>query len=232
MQPTITTEQVNTTTTPRIVSTDSGGNIVLAKTAGVGLKVDTTTPTYPWRDIEGTVVPRAAAPNQATLNVFRGGAVREWAFAAGDVSDNHFHIPHDYLPGSDLFIHVHWGHNGTTITGNMVFTISYTYAKGHNQAIFPAETVATITYNTVNIATTPQYVHRIDEIQITAASPGAGQIASSLIEPDGMFLVNVAASTIPTITGGSPDQPFIFEIDLHYQSTNIGTKQKAPNFYV
>jgi hypothetical protein len=198
---------------------------------GQGILVDNDTPTYPWHDLLGTVTPRAAIPNNATLEVFRGGAVREWSFAAGDVSDNKFHIPHDYVPGSDLFIHVHWGHNGTAISGNAVFTFAFTYAKGHNQAEFPAETTATITYNTVNIGTTPQWRHRIDEVQITSSTPNANQINSNLIEADGLLLVNTAFTTIPTITGGVPNTPFIFTIDLHYQSTGVGTKNKINPFY-
>jgi len=34
-----------------------------------------------------------------------------------------------------------------------------------------------------------------------------------------------------TVASGSVPAPFLLEADIHYQSTNIGTKQKAPNFY-
>ena len=189
-------------------------------------------PAITWHDLLGTVVPRASAPNQATLEVFRGGQVRNWAFAAGDRSDNMFHIPHDYVPGTDLYIHAHWGHNGTSISGNAVMNFYCSYAKGHNQAAFTAEKNTTITYDTVNIATTPRYQHRIDEVVITAASPTATLIDRALIEVDGVLLVNFDFTTIPTIGGGAPNVPFVFAIDIHYQSTTVGTKNKAPNFYV
>jgi hypothetical protein len=48
---------------------------------------------------------------------------------------------------------------------------------------------------------------------------------------DGMILVHVAPSTIPTIGGGSPNEPFLFTVDLHYQADCEGTKNKDPNFY-
>jgi hypothetical protein len=177
------------------------------------------------------VVPRASAPNAATLEIYRAGSVREWSFAANDVSDNRFHIPHDYAPGTDLYIHVHWSHNGTAISGSAGFTHRHTYAKGHNQAIFPAEKTITSSQTTASIGTTPQYQHFIVETQLSTPGGSASLLDTNLIEPDGLILMNTAFSTIPTITGGSPNRPFIHFIDIHYQSTGVGTKQKAPNFY-
>lgn len=207
--------------------------LILEKSAQSGIMVDTGTPTYPWADLLGLVQPRASAPNQATLEVFRGGQVREWAFAAGDRADLRFHIPHDYVVGSDMYIHVHWSHIGTAISGNAVMNFYISYAKGHNQAIFSAEKNVSITYNTVNIATTPQYIHRIDEVAFTSAGGSATLLDRNLIEVDGLLLVNFDFTTIPTITGsaGNINRPFVFYVDIHYQSTGVGTKNKAPGFY-
>jgi len=206
--------------------------IVRPKTKGWGTKVDTATPTWPWRDLEGIVTPRASAPNAATLEIYRGN-IREWAFAVNDVSDNRFHIPHDYVPGSDLFIHVHWSHIGTAISGSIGFTIYHSYAKGHDQEAFPAEKTLAMSLSTPNITTIPKYRHIITEVQLSAASPAASEIDSDDIEVDGVLLCNFAVTTIPTITGslGNINRPFIHFIDLHYQSTEIGTKGKAPDFW-
>lgn len=143
-----------------------------------------------------------------------------------------FHIPHDYVPGSDLFIHMHWSHNGTAISGNIVTTFKFTYAKGHGQEIFPAEKTVVITYNTVNIATTPRYIHRIDEAQLSTPGGSASLLDSNLIEPDGIIMMNMTMTTVPTITGAAVPAPVVFFADVHYQSTGIGTKQKSPNFWV
>ena len=43
--------------------------------------------------------------------------------------------------------------------------------------------------------------------------------------------MGLTTTTIPTITGGVTDKPAFFEIDVHYQSTNMATKQKEPPFY-
>ena len=206
-------------------------NIVIPKASGNGIKVDTENPTFPWMDMLGPVRPKATGAGSPTLAVFRGGNVRMYAYALGDDGDGEFHIPHDWVPGTDLFLHIHWGHNGTSISGSLKVDFSISYAKGHNQANFTAEIVPSISFNSVNIATTPQYRHRIDEIQLSATAPTATQLDTATIETDGLILFHYDVSAIPTIGGGSPNKPFILFIDLHYQSTGIGTKQKSPDFW-
>jgi hypothetical protein len=216
---------------PTLTSPNVLTSLVLDKTSGVGIKVDNTTPTYPYRDIIGHMNAGAGATDP-TLSTFIGGSFRSWAFAANDKIDIDFHVPHDYAPGTDLFLHYHWSHNGTAISGNIVATVTHTYAKGHNQASFTAEKTLVYTYNTVDIATTPRYIHRIEELQLSQVGGSATLLDTSLIEPDGMIGVSFTMTTPPTITGGAPNNPFVFFVDVHYQSTGIGTKQKSPNFYV
>ena len=213
--------------TPNIVNTSFN---IFPKASGYGVKVDTTTPTFPWRDMIGIFRIDTVAP--PTLAVFRGGFVRDFFFAAGQQLDVLIHVPHDYVAGTDVFLHVHWSHNGTAISGNFVATCRHIYAKGHNQEIFPAEKTVTITWPTVNIATTPQYIHRVDEVQLSSAGGSATLMDTALIEPDGVFMINMDVTTIPTITGSAQNKPCVFFVDIHYQSTGIGTKAKAPNFYV
>jgi len=204
--------------------------VVLSKTKGSGIRIDAITPTWGWRDLEGVELVDAIGVNAATLTVYRT-PVREFAYSVNDIMDIRFHIPHDYVPNTNIFIHMHWSHNGTAITGNIVGTFNHTYAKGHNQAIFPTSKAVVATYSTINIATTPRYQHRIEEVQLSVAGGSVTQMDTALLEPDGLILVNFVMTTIPTITDGS-EEPFIHRIDIHYQSTNMPTKQKAPNFYV
>lgn len=206
-------------------------NLVMPKTPGVGIKVDEDAPTFGWRDLLGEVSPKSSGAGSPTLSTFRGGRVRAYAFNTGDEYDCSFHIPHDWVPGTDLHLHTHWAHNGTAISGNLVLTWSLTYAKGHQQANFPAEITHTQTISAPNIATIPQYQHNISEVQITSAGGSASTLNTNDIEVDGLMLIHLDATTIPTITGGSPNRPFILFVDLHYQSTNMPTKNKAPNFY-
>lgn len=209
----------------------TGQGIVMPKTSGIGIMVDPSSPTYGWHDIIGDIRPKTAGAGSPSLNAFLGTNVSAYSFIVNDVCDFTFHIPHDYLPGSHLYFHIHWAHVGTAISGTFGMDVYMTYAKGHDQANFSAEVTSTISYATVDIATTPQYRHRIDEIQISATSPGAGQIDTDDIEPDGILIVRIKLTSEPTITGGTTNHPFILMGDLHYQSTGISTKNKAPNFY-
>lgn len=210
-----------------VIQADQG--IVVAKTSGIGLKIDQSSPDFGWRDIIGNVQPKSSGAGSPTRAVYAGGTLGQYSFIANDLCDFEFHIPHDYVPGTDIYFHVHWSHTGTSISGNAVFTIYYTYSKGHNQANFPAEKTVTITYNTTNIATTPQYRHRVDEVIISGPSATATLMDRDDIEVDGLVLATLKLTTLPTIGGGGA--LFIHTCDVHYQSTNIATKNRAPNFY-
>lgn len=211
---------------------DLGEEFVVDKTNGKGIRVDKSAPTFAWFDLIGTPLPRTTGPGTPTLAAFRGGNARQFCFAAGEDLDADFHIPHDYAPGTDVYLHFHWGHNGTAISGSLVIDTHHTYTKGHNQAIFPAEKTVQLTVSTPDIATIPQYSHRIDEVQLSSNGGSATLIDSALLEPDGLIILHYDVSTIPTITGGSPNKPFLHHVDLHYQTTSVGTKQKEPDFYV
>ncbi len=211
--------------------TKVSGNLVVPKTSGYGIQVDTASPSFGWKDLLGNVIPKTSGVGSPTLSTFRGGQVRSYSFKAGDDYDGQFHLPHDYLPGSDMYIHFHWGHNGTSISGSLVVNWYLTYAKGHNQAIFPAEVNNTQTITITSITSHPRYQHFIEEVQITTAGGSSTQLNTNDLEPDGVIMFHFDCTTIPTITGGSPNEPFIFYIDLHYQATNVTTKNKAPNFY-
>lgn len=184
-----------------------------------------------WKVLTGSLIARTGGLTDPTFVAFRGAACDAYAFSASDELQVWFHIPHDYALGTDLYLYCHWAHNGTSITGDMTWAYAATYAKGHNQSEFPAEVTGSITYATTDIATTPRWRHRIDEIQLTAGTPSGSQIDTDIIEVDGLLAVNISASAIPTIGGGSPNEPFLLMVDLHYQANMHGTLNKSPNFY-
>lgn len=204
------------------------GFIVLPKASGNGIKIDSTTPTFGWRDLLGQPTALNTGASKPTFAAYRD-TLLQFQFAAGDEEYFEFHIPHDYVPGTDIHLHIHWSHIGTFVTGGTVtFEYEISYAKGHNQAAFPAS-VGT-TFN--GTASTTQYQHIITEVQISAASPDANQIDSDDLEPDGVIITrfDLNSNDITVSEGAVPD-PFVHYVDIHYQSTNIGTKDKAPDFY-
>lgn len=215
-----------------ITGSVSVANLVFQKTSGLGIQVDTTTPTFGWRDILGDVSVKAGA-NDPTITTFRGN-IKAFVFGNSQMNEtfNNFHMPHDYVAGSDIFVHVHWSQNvvdtggAAASPGVAKWYFDVSYAKGHRQAAF----IAPITTSVTQTASAIQYQHMLAEIQLSATLPTASQLDSTLLEPDGVVIVRTyrdAADVADTLN----QVPFVFYVDIHYQSTNIATKQKAPNFY-
>jgi hypothetical protein len=202
--------------------------LVVGKAKGTGIKVDPTSPTTTWRDLIGNTTPKAGGANAPSLAAFRGGRTQAYFYSVGDRGDDEYHIPHDWA-GTDLFLHVHWGHNGTAISGTFTVTCYLTYAK--RDSIFQAEITTTISATSLDMTNTPRYTHRVDEIQLSAVTPSASQFDTDNIEVDGVITLHYEVTAIPTITGGSTNEPYIKYIDIHYESTNVGTKNKAADFY-
>lgn len=199
---------------------DAAGNWVAAKTAGTGLKVDPSAPTFGWRDIIGQIELRGTGANDPTFAVYTGTVMRQYQFSATVLQEVFivFHIPHDYVPGTDIFLHMHWSNAAATPnTGDVRWGFDYAFAKGFDQAAFPAFTTITVT----QASPATRYQHMVAE---TAA------ITIAALEVDGLLLVRAyrdAANAGDTCT----DAVFGHTADIHYQSSNMATKAKAPNFY-
>lgn len=203
------------------------GNLVLNKTAGEGIKVDNATPTFGWRDLLGDVFAKNTGATKPTIATYIGN-LHDYQFAEGDEEYFKFHIPHDWVPGTDIFLHIHWSHNSTLVTGgSALFEYEASYCKGHNQAAFSAPINGTLT----GTASTTQYQQIITEIRLSASSPSGSQIDTNDLEPDGIILLTGGLQTNNITSSGAVPDPFIHYIDIHYQSTNIATKDKVPDFY-
>jgi hypothetical protein len=202
-------------------------DLVLPKTSGNGIRVDTASATFGWRDLLGEIRTRgvgATDPGDATYI----GNIKAYQFAVNDECWVDYHIPHDYVPGTDIHLHFHWSHNSAIVTGGSItWGADVTYAKGHNQAAFAATVNTTVSEN----ASTTQYQHMIAEVQLSATSPSGSQIDSDDLEPDGVIMVRGYLSANNITSSGAVPDPFLHFMDVHFQTTNIGTKAKAPNFY-
>ena len=208
-------------------------NLTLPKTSGKGIRVDPSSPTFGWRDMLGAISILSPGANDPTLSVYRGN-LRAFYFSNAVMNEVYmdFHIPHDHVPGTDLYLHFHWSQivvdtGGTAgVPGVVKWQAEISYAKGHNQAAFstPVTTSATQT------ASGTQYQHMLAEVQISAASPSASQIGTDALEPDGVLLVRIFRD--PADGGDTLNQvPFLHYADVHLQSTSMPTKQKSPGFY-
>lgn len=203
------------------------GSIVLSKTSGKGIKIDNATPTFGWRDLRAEIRTRGVGGNDPTDATYRGN-IKAYAFSVNDEAWVEYHIPHDYVAGTDIHLHYHWSHNSAIVTGGSItLGANVIYAKGHDQAAFSAEITTIFSPN----ASLTQYQHMISEIQLSAASPSASQIDTDDLEPDGLILARIYLSANNITSGGAVPDPFIHEVDIHYQSTSISTKNKEPDFY-
>ena len=198
----------------------------IPKTEGAGIKVDPATPTFPWQDIIGLVQLNPVVTTRPAIQAFTTN-VNAYSYDSGDRLDCVYHIPHDYVPGTDLFLHLHYGHNGTAVDATTFDIDADTAYASRDTGVF-TETAVTPTFS-IDMDTAVQFQHYVSEIQLSAASPSTSQIDSDDIEVDGIILVSFTVTAIPGITAG--DDPFIFTADIHYQSTGIGTKQNASPFY-
>ena len=203
--------------------------LVFDEVSGNGIKVDTTTPTFGWGDLLGRVTSVNTGATKPAHTVYRDGLF-EFKFSAGDEDYFEFHIPHDYVKGTDIFLHIHWSHIGTFVNGGTVtFNAEQSYCKAHNQAAFPASVNGDFT----GTPSSTQYQQILSETQLSASSPTGLQIDTDDLEPDGVIIMTLQMKTNGlTVSEGAVPDPFIHYVDIHYQTTGlIGTKQKAPDFY-
>ncbi len=206
------------------------GSLVVQKAKGHGIKVDQANPTFTFEDILGDQFTKNTGATKPTLTTYNG-AINCWKFGVGDEAFITYHIPHEHFPGSDIFLHVHWSHIGTLVTGGTItFKATSILAKAHNQAPFQSvPSVGTFT----GAASTVQYQQILSEIQYSASSPTGLQVDTDNLEPDSVIELTfeVDANNI-TVSGGAVPDIYIHFVDLHYLSTGVGTKAKAPDFYV
>lgn len=203
-----------------VTDLELAGYLTLPKTSGYGIKVDETAPTFGWRDLTAPVDVRGVGGNDPAFAVYTGTTLRAFQFSATVMNEVFFvyHVPHDYVPGTNIYFHAHWS-NAAAVpnTGNVVWSFDYSFSKGFSQAAFPAVSTATV------IAASPatRYTHNVSE---TAA------VTIASMEIDGLILVRAyrdAANASDTCT----DDVFLHTCGIHYQSSNMATKNKAPNFY-
>lgn len=196
------------------------GSPTLPKTSGVGIKLDPLDPTFGWRDITAPVDVRGFGGNDPDFVVYGATSIRQYSFSASADKEVFlvFHIPHDWVFGTAIHFHAHWS-NAAAVpnTGNVVWGFDYSFAKGFDQDSFPAVTSVTVTQASSSI----RYRHMIAETEAVTI-PG--------LEVDGLILVRgyrKASDPADTCT----DAVFLHTMDIHYQSSNVATKNKAPNFY-
>ena len=210
--------------------------LIFEKASGNGIKVDQATPTFGFADLIGDQFSKNTGGTKPTLTTYNL-AVEAWQFSNGDEAFVSYHIPHDYVKGTDIHLHVHWSQNAAGATGGTLdFKYTAIYAKGHNQASGSTftSTPITATFSSIDIndlgSGLLQYQQHITEVTISAASATGALFDRDDLEPDGVIELTFEMTT--TNLTGTPSLPFIHFVDIHYQTTSIiGTKSRTPDFY-
>ena len=204
----------------RVGTEDGGGNIAVPGTSGTGVKIgvgDDADLAFGWRDITGPIETRGLGATDPDWAAIGGSVMSAFKFSLNDTCWIPFHIPHDYAPGTDVHFHVHWLSDGTDTTNTVKWQFDYMFAKGFGQEAYPIASLPTAV--TAEQASAGQYYGMVTE---TAA-------VTIDLEVDGILYVKVTR-----ITNGATDNSdgiFVLTSDVHYQSTNMTTPNKAPNFY-
>jgi len=201
---------------------------VFPNTKGVGIEISGVTSDFGWHDLIGNLHNVNGSLNSADYVVYRGG-IKSYQFAEGEESFVNFHMPHDYLPGSEIFIHVHWSHNSAVVTGGTCTWIFETmYSKGHNQAAFQAPVLISVAQPVSIIP----YQHLIAETVGSVDGGSAVLLDTQDLETDGILQVRLYLDSNDIATSNaSVVNPFAHFVDIHYQSTGLPTKNKAPDFW-
>jgi hypothetical protein len=175
---------------------------------------------FGWHDITGQVLVRGVASTDPDWVQVAGGPMFCYRFAVNDSVWFVYHIPHDIVPNFPIHFHAHWMTNGTS-TAAVTWEWSYMYAKGFNQQAFdPAGVVVKASQAGAGVA----YRHMVTETDPVTIE--------GLTEPDGLVycrLRRINNETSPIANNG--DAVYLLTADIHYQSTNEPTINKAPNFY-
>ena len=210
--------------------------LVFEKASGNGIKVDQTTPTFGFADLLGDQFSKNTGGTKPTLTAYNG-AVDAWQFSNGDEAFLSYHIPHDYVLGTDIHLHIHWSQNAAGATGGTVdFKYFAIYSKGHNQTSGSAFTATpiTATFSSIDIndgaGGLNRYQQHFTEVTISGASATVALFDRDDFEPDGVIELTLEMDA--TNLTGTPSDPFIHFADIHYQTTGvIGTKSRTPDFY-
>jgi len=171
-----------------------------------------------WNDLRGHIDVNTAVPGTAPDWEIVRDNVFAWAFAPASLEQAYvsFHFNHDYVPGTDIYPHLHWTHNDASPGSTSVrWVMEYTIARGYEFEAFPATTTITL-----DDAVAGQYIHHIREgtPNETGGSPPISTIIDGTnIEADTMVLMRIYRDGAATEDDFASDA-FLLEVDLHYQS--------------
>jgi hypothetical protein len=193
--------------------------------AGGGAEVQAAdSPDSPWRSIVCDIRPDGTGETDPSLAVFYS-ILKGYLFAVGDQVWLRFKIPHDYKPGTDIYLAIDWNHISAGVTGgNMTFQIDFAYGKAHGDTGGFGNV-----YSIAIVGSAGVWYQLMTAESVISDAVGTSKINHGLLEPDGIILMRLIV-TANNMTGDQPGV-FIHKASVNYQSTNVGTPSKDPDFW-
>ncbi len=173
-------------------------------------------PRFGWHDILGAPIVRGVGANDPTFEQINATPFNAYNFAVNDQMWFAYHVPHDYVPNTDILLHAHWLPDGTD-SNPVRWEWTYTYAPGFNQLAYNLTGTTVFKEQTVGGTQYQSYTTESDLLTL------------GITEPDGIIYTRVRR-----ITNGAVDNTdgiYLLTADVHYQSTGRPTAGRQPDFY-
>jgi hypothetical protein len=166
-----------------------------------------------WDDIRMVGSARPAGVADPLLTLFRpGNNTRYFAFPVALVPRElhcQAQIPHGYVEGTDIKLHIHWGHISGADDGSVVWQAEWTWTNPGEQTGASTTSASAA----AAVLASEQYFHKMLAI---VAIPGAGKKISSVLT---VRLFRDSGHASDTSTADA----FLMEIDAHYQLDHAGS---------
>lgn len=196
----------------------NGNNLLIAGLNTDGIKVgNQATSDYGWEDKEGVIQLRGIGAGEPAWTQIGATAFYGYLWQLNDVVWIDYHVPHDIVPNTNVYFHTHWLSDNADVTNSVKWQWQLSYALGFGQE---AHDLANPTVITAEAVSAGQYYGNVTE---------TAQVQLNITEPDGII-----KAVLTRITNGGTNHTgnvFMNIADMHYQSTGVGTANKAPGFY-
>lgn len=181
-----------------------------------------TTKTFGWNDNVQMFTVKTAGTTDPQISLLFGNMYGyTWSPSARNEVWVDFHILHDYAVGTPVYPHIHWMPT-TNNSGTVRWGIEYTVAQGHGIDTFPTTTSTVYIEQTISNAN--RYKHMIAEVSDANAIPATD------LNIDGFIKMRVFRDATHA-NDTYPDTVHAWCVDLHYQTSQLSTKNKAPGFF-
>ena len=163
-----------------------------------------------WQNLRGSF-DISGVPNPPTMTLYQG--IYLPAFDPDNVNEGTavIHMPHDYIQGSDIYPHGHFL-SATNSSGTVRWGFTFSFAN-EGDAFSPPQTG----YVEYAIPAGGKDIHRVAET--------AGAFSIPTLEKDSCIFMRVFRDATHA-NDTFPDDIFLFQVDLYYQSQGFGTASR------